>query len=417
MPWYCEIAEEIPWGKLEQLMYRTIDETKKRICKKPRRVLLLPPDKTRAHCGAGKMTEIFYNILKHEADVHVIPTLGQHIPHIIEDNKKMFGSIPQEKIHVHDAKHGCVYLGEVSAVSQNKDLADMIPISLNTMLMKDKWDLIISIGHVVPHEVFGFANHNKNYFIGLGGTDTIAASHIFSAFCGIEQQLGQMENSIRACFNRAETKFLAHLPNVYVLTVMKKNEKGEHIHTGLFIGNDFDTYLQAANLSQKQNVHTFNEPVKKIVCYVPNAESTWLANKAIYRTRMAIKDGGELIIIAPELKRFGEQKDIDLLIRKYGYAGSVKLRELYKEKSELHALAHGIAHLIHGSGDGKFSITYATDRLSKQELNQVNYNHISLSKAMSLYKPEGQKEGWREFNNDDTFYFIPNPATGLWTSA
>jgi hypothetical protein len=39
------------------------------------------------------------------------------------------------------------------------------PIDLNTT--DERANLIINIGHVVPHEVLGFANHNKNYIIGL----------------------------------------------------------------------------------------------------------------------------------------------------------------------------------------------------------------------------------------------------------
>jgi nickel-dependent lactate racemase len=227
--------------------------------------------------------------------------------------------------------------------------------------MEEKWDLIINIGHVVPHEVLGFANHNKNYFIGLGGKDLICASHMMAASCGIENNLGCLITPVRACFNRAEDRFLAHLPDLYVQVVMARDSSNRLVHTGLYVGDDLDTYLAAARQSREQNITVFDRPVSKIVCVMQADEfvSTWVANKAIYRTRMAIADRGELLIIAPGLKRFGEQPEVDALIRKYGYRGTGYTLEHYRRQSDMQDLAHATAHLIHGSSEGRFRIAYA----------------------------------------------------------
>src|SRR4029078_2612022 len=75
MPWITERGAEITWDRLHQLMEQTVAEARRRICAKPKRVLLLPPDITRMHSGAGKLTEILYNLLAGEAEIHVIPTL------------------------------------------------------------------------------------------------------------------------------------------------------------------------------------------------------------------------------------------------------------------------------------------------------------------------------------------------------
>src|SRR6476659_5611629 len=365
MPWITERAPEISWPRLQQLMEQTVAEARRRICAKPKRVLLLPPDITRMHSGAGRLTEMLYNRLSGEADVHVIPTLGQHVPHTKEENQKMFGSIPNERIHSHDWRGGCVEIGEISGryvdeVTQGA--ADWpMPIVLNRMLMEGPWDLIINIGHVVPHEVLGFANHNKNYFIGLGGKELICAAHMAAACCGIENNLGNLLTPVRQCFNWAEEKFLGGLPDFYVQVVLARDERGNLAHTGVFVGDDLETYLGAARQAREQNITALDEPLRKVVCVMQGDEffSTWVANKAVYRTRMALADDGELIIIAPGLKRFGEQPDVDTLIRKYGYCGTPRVMELYRQMADMQDLAHATAHLIHGSSEDRFRITYA----------------------------------------------------------
>lgn len=44
--------------------------------------------------------------------------------------------------------------------------------------------LIISVGQVVPHEVMGMANFNKNLFVGVGGVEAINLSHFIGAVHG-----------------------------------------------------------------------------------------------------------------------------------------------------------------------------------------------------------------------------------------
>ncbi len=306
MPWIAEKSTHIGWPGLEQLMQQTASESRRRVCPRPKRVLLLPPDITRAHSGVGRLTELLYHEFAAEADVHVIPTLGQHVPHTPEENRRMFGAIPNERIHAHDWRDGCVQVGEVPAEvvkSACGGVADWpIPVWLNRILIEDPWDLVINVGHVVPHEVLGFANHNKNYFIGLGGKDTICASHMLAATCGIENNLGNLVTPTRACFNWAEQQMLDRLPDLYVQVVLARGSDGQLVHTGVYVGDDLETYLQAARQSRDENITVLEEPLEKIVCVMQADEfaSTWVANKAIYRTRMALTDGGELVIIAPD---------------------------------------------------------------------------------------------------------------------
>jgi nickel-dependent lactate racemase len=422
MPWITERASEITWPRLQQLMEQTIAEARRRICAKPKRVLLLPPDITRMHSGAGRLTEMLYNLLSSEADVHVIPTLGQHVPHTPEENRTMFGAIPNERIHAHDWRGGCVDVGEipgryVDEVTQGAANWDM-PIVLNRMLMEEPWDLIINVGHVVPHEVLGFANHNKNYFIGLGGKNLICAAHMAAASCGIENNLGNLITPLRACFNRAEDEYLAQLPDLYVQVVLARNDNDQLVHTGVHIGDDLETYLDAARQSREQNITLFDEPIQKIVCVMQGDEffSTWVANKSVYRTRMALADGGELIVIAPGLKRFGEQPEVDAFIRKYGYVGTERVMEQYQRNADMQDLAHATAHLMHGSSEGRFTITYAPGHMNKAEIEGVNFCYADISEMIDRYQPGNRKQGWNTTADGERFYFIPTPSAGLWAT-
>jgi nickel-dependent lactate racemase len=365
---------------------------------------------------------MLYQLFKDEADVEVIPTLGQHVPHTAAENRLMFGSIPHERIKAHDWRGGCVDVGEVPGqfvAEVTQGAADWpLPIVLNRSLICDSWDLIINIGHVVPHEVLGFANHNKNYFIGLGGKDLICAAHMAAASCGIENNLGNLITPVRACFNRAETEYLGHLPDLYVQVVLARNRRGKLVHTGCYVGDDLETYLQAARQSRDENITLFDVPLEKIVCVMQGDEyfSTWVANKAIYRTRMALADGGELIIIAPGLKRFGEQPDVDALIRKYGYVGSARVLDQYSQRADMQDLTHATAHLLHGSSEDRFRITYAPGHLSQRDIESVNYEYMDIGAATARYRPEESAPGWNATADGERYYFIPTPSAGLWAT-
>ena len=420
MSWFYEEGT-LSKENILALVHQAAEEALDRFCDSPKKVLLLPPDITRAHSGAGWITEEFYKIFAATADVHLIPTLGQHVPHTPKQNAWMFGSVPKSKIHVHDWRGGSKRIGEVSAAfvkEISKGKADWeIPVSLNKMLLDEKWDIIINIGHIVPHEVLGFANHNKNYFIGLGGKETICASHMMAACCGIENNLGQLITPLRACYNEAEDQYLSELPDFYFQVVMAYDDAGNLGHTGVYVGDDLETYLMGAKASREKNI-TVVPPLEKVVAVMQGDEfySTWVANKAIYRTRKAMADGGELLIIAPGLKRFGEQEDVDQLIRKYGYCGTEKVMKLWKTEPVLQDLTHGTAHLIHGSSEGRFKITYAPGRLTKQEMESVGFGYADLAATVKRYDPAKMKNGFNTMPDGEKVYYISTPSAGLWTT-
>jgi nickel-dependent lactate racemase len=423
LPWFTIEQEALSQQQIADSCSRLLAEARSRINKRLERVLLLPPDLTRAHSGAGRITELLFRELDASgAHVEVIPTLGQHVPHTPQENKWMFGSIPEERIFAHDWREGVTRIGSIPGsylAETTAGVADWeIPIDLNTKLIAEPWDLVINIGHVVPHEVLGFANHNKNYFIGLGGKESICASHIAAAVYGIENNLGCVVTPLRACFNFAEEKFLKKLPDCYIQIVMQRDSANQLVTSGLFVGDDIETYLMAARRSREQNITVFDKPLKEIVAVMQADEfrATWVANKAIYRTRMAIADGGELLIIAPGVERFGEQPDVDALIRKYGYKGTPRTLSLYKTEADMQAIPHAVAHLIHGSSEGRFNITYAPGHLSKQEIEQVGYRYADLGEMQERYNRTVMKEGWNTMPDGEEIFYISTPSAGLWAT-
>jgi nickel-dependent lactate racemase len=292
------------------------------------------------------------------------------------------------------------------------------PAQLNKLVMNGGHDLILSVGQVVPHEVVGMANYNKNLFIGTGGPEGINKSHFVGAVYGMERIMGKADTPVRKLLNYASGNFIPHLPVVYVQTVIGRDESGKLVIRGLFIGDDEEVFRLASELSLKVNFTVLDEPLKKAVVYLDPAEfkSTWLGNKSIYRTRMAMADEGELIILAPGLKEFGEDDEIDRLIRKYGYRGTPATLKAVDENPELTNNLSAAAHLIHGSSEGRFSITYCPGNLTREEIESVNFKYSDLSTMLKRYDPVKLHEGINKLPDGDEIYYISNPAVGLWAA-
>jgi nickel-dependent lactate racemase len=294
-------------------------------------------------------------------------------------------------------------------------ISDPIDVEVNNHILNKSYDLIISIGQVVPHEVVGMANYSKNIFVGCGGSNMINQSHMLGAFYGLERIMGRDFSPVRKVFDYAEENFINDVPLMYVLTVTTQ-VGGKVILHGLFIGRNRKLFEEAVKLSQEKNLIYVEKPLKKVVVYLDEREfkSTWLGNKAIYRTRMAIEDGGELIILAPGVKKFGEDDRNDELIRKYGYIGRKNILELVKKNEDLKGNLSVAAHLIHGSTDGRFEITYAVEKLTREEIEQANFKYEPLSEAYKKYNPAKLKDGFNTLPNGEEIFYISNPALGLW---
>jgi len=447
-------------------------------------VLILPPDFTRYHSQAGKLTRMvceYYGYVpvttasadtdqkepeakkpkvQQEGDesrrarpnIEIMPALGTHAPMTDEEIRKMFGDElakkQSETFRVHDWRNDVVTIGHVPSelvLAATRGMVDEPwPAQLNKLVwskrvpagsdksseqqqegdgaasVMPKKPLVLSIGQVVPHEVMGMANFNKNLFVGTGGVEAINLSHFIGAVYGMENMMGKQRNPLRDILNYASEKYLEkELDLWYILTVVAPDPNAaagdELCVRGLYIGRDIKCYSNACDLSLKVNFTMLEKPVSRMVTYLDPDEfhSTWLGNKAIYRTRMAMADGGELIILAPGVSRFGEDERVDVLIRKYGYRGTPAVMKAMNDNQELKDSLSAVAHLIHGSSEGRFKVTYCPGHLTKAEIESVGFQYADLDEMSARYDIGKLTTGWQS-DQDGEFFFIRNPALGLW---
>ena len=384
-----------------------------------KKVLIIPPDITRLNSGGGIITSLYYELLE-GVHVDVLPALGTHVPMTREEQIAFFGdSIPADRFLIHDWRNDVTKIGEVPAdyVHKVSDglMNESMDVEVSNYVLDPSYDLILSIGQVVPHEVVGMANYTKNIVVGCGGSRFINMSHMLGAVCGLEQIIGKDHSPVRKVFDYAEENFISKLPVLYVLTVTVTEGENTDI-IGLYIGTGRDGFNRAVELSKKHNLIYLDSPIKTCVVWLDEREfhSTWLGNKAIYRTRIAMADDGHLIIIAPGVKMFGEDAEIDRLIRKIGYIGRDRVLALCKTEPKLQDNLSAAAHLIHGSTEGRFKVSYATLKLSKDEIEGVAYNHIPYDEAISKYNPKILKTGYNTLHDGEEVFFIENPMLGLW---
>jgi nickel-dependent lactate racemase len=400
---------EIKAGLFEAL--RALGERKK--------VLAVPPDFTRFHSKAGELTEMVWEFYG-DALTDVLPALGTHTAMTDRQIATMFGETPRELFRVHDWRNDIVTLGEVPGefvreVSEGK-VEYSWPAQVNKLLREGGHDLILSVGQVVPHEVVGMANGSKNIFIGTGGVMGIHRSHFLGAVYGMERMMGRADTPVRRVLNYASEHFGKLLPQiVYVQTVVNKNAAGELVIRGMFIGDDNECFERAAALSLKCNFLMMDREIKKAVVYLDPQEfhSTWLGNKSVYRTRMALADGAELIVLAPGVREFGEDRMIDVLIRRYGYCGTPATLEAVKHDAELASNLSAAAHLIHGSSEGRFTIRYCPGHLTREEIEGVHFAYGDLAEYAAKYDPAKLVDGWNVVEGEEIFY-VSNPGLGLW---
>ena len=383
------------------------------------RVLLAGPDITRYHSGAGAIACQLYEKLSPFAHVDLIPALGSHDPMTREELALMYPSIPEDRVLVHNWRTETVRLGEIPAaaivqLSEGK-LSYSIDVRVNRHLVETPYDLIISIGQVVPHEVIGMANHIKNILVGLGGKDILDKTHYLGAVYGMERMMGRIDTPVRRVMDMAAERYLAALPLRYIQTVVGRGSGAELAMRGLFAGSGKRPFIEAARLAQKVNLDLLDRPIHKAVVWLPPGEfrSTWLGNKAIYRTRMAMADGGELIILAPSVRQFGEDMGIDALIRRHGYLGTPHTLDCVQASQELRENLSAAAHLIHGSSEGRFRITYAPGHLTREEIEGVGFEYAELEPLTRRYDPARLADGFNWVDGEEIF-FVSNPGLGLW---
>jgi len=406
-PTYAFRSEEI-----KEVVFAALDKLGAR-----KKVLAIPPDFTRFHSRAGELMQYVYAYYGDRL-TDILPALGTHFPMTDEEIEKMYPGIPKSLFRVHNWREDVLSIGTVPGEFV-KEISEgavdyPMPVQVNRLLLEGGFDLILSLGQVVPHEVIGMANYNKNIFVGAGGAECINKSHFIGAVYGMERIMGRTSGPVRKVLNYASDNFTQNLPIVYLQTVISAGNDGLQMR-GLYIGDDFECFEKASNLSLETNFRMMYREMKKVVVYLDPEEfrSTWLGNKSIYRTRMAIADNGELIVLAPGLQQFGEDATNDILIRKYGYVHTPHVLQYVKENEDLQRNLSVAAHLIHGTSEGRFRITYCPGHLTRDEIEGVGFQYADLGEMMKKYDPAVLKDGWNKVDGEE-IYYVSNPALGLW---
>ena len=403
----CAFSRE----EIKQALFSVFDKLGPR-----RKVLAIPPDFTRFHSRAGELTQYACEYYGSRL-TDILPALGTHSPMTEAEISKMFPGVPHSLFRVHNWREDVVSLGVVPGEYVKEVSAGAAsypwPAQVNRLLAEGGYDLILSLGQVVPHEVIGMASYNKNIFVGTGGAEGINKSHFIGASYGMERIMGRASNPVSKVLNYASEHFTSHLPIVYLQTVVSQGDDGLQMR-GLYAGDDSGCFEKAAALSLQVNFRMLDREMKKVVVYLDPEEfkTTWVGNKSIYRTRMAIADGGELIVLAPGIRRFGEDPANDRLIRKYGYVTTPQVLRYVDENKDLRDSLGVAAHLIHGTSEGRFTITYCPGQLTQQETESAGYRYAAPDKMMARYNPALLKDGWNEAGGEE-FYYISNPALGL----
>ena len=481
------LGEGFSDSALKRALFRALDKLEAE--KRREKVLIIPPDYTRLHSRAGLLTQFAYEYYGTRVQ-DIMPALGTHLPMSETQLRKMFGEkIPLSVFRVHDWRNEVETIGKVPAdlvlaASEGKANEEW-PAQLNRLVWNGGHDLVLSIGQVVPHEVMGMGNYNKNLLVGVGGADAIHFSHFIGAIYGMERMMGRADNPLRKILDYATDHFIKpKLPVVYVQTVIGtstphqapaddsaldeeiaklseenlalKRSNGELLREleeklkskgvssveleaaagkgeaegegseedfptkGLFISRERDCFEEAAKLSLRVNFTMLEKPLKKVVVMLDEEKysSTWIGNKAVYRTRMAIADGGELIILGPGVNTFGEDKEIDRVIRKYGYRTTPEVLEHLSNSRDLMKNLSAAAHLIHASSENRFTITWCPGKLSKEEIESVGFQYGDLNEMLKLYNVSELSEGENTVKladgKEEEIFYIPNPAGGLW---
>lgn len=384
-----------------------------------KQIFIIPPDITRVHSGAGALTRILWEEYRDNI-VSILPATGTHVPMTVQEIKRMYGEIPLNLFSTHNCRKDIVTLGTIPSSHIRKSSGGKLnydwPVQVNRIIADNAKSLIISVGQVVPHEVTGMANYNKNVFIGCGGYESISKSHYLGAVYGIERIMGKAINPVREIINLGERLFAGHLQILYVLTVVGPDPEGRPVVKGLYIGSDIECFNRASEFSAKINIKEISEAPEKIVVYLKPEEyrSTWLGNKAIYRTRRAIGIDGELVILAPGIDKFGEDPEIDRLIRKYGYRHADEVIDLVEKNNDLQENLGVAAHLIHGSPEGRFRVTYCTGGLGENEIRKSGFGYGNIEDKFEKYDITKLKEGYNTLADGEKIYYISNPGLGLW---
>ena len=361
------------------------------------RVLAIVPDKTR-----DDNTDILFpfatEFLKSKAveKLDVLIAQGTHISMTAAEKQAKIGFGDGEKIsdlgrvydHNWSSRDALVQIGELG-VEQVKAITNglyekPIALTINKLLAPGNYDHVLIFGATVPHEVAGFAGAAKYFFPGVAGPELTHATHWLGALAGIENTIGRIETPTRHLIEAAADFVDAQV--IAFTTVVTRGDDDRLRTHGLFAG-DFRASLRAgAEISKVVHIKYTGRKYSRVVALLDeHYDELWVGGKASYKLGGIIKDGGELIIYAPQMRCISETHGE--IIERYGYAAIEKMQELVAESGELEENLCVAAHLAHVAYAGRhdehgnivprFNITLAS-QIDEATCRRVNLGYMDF---------------------------------------
>ncbi len=394
---------------------------------KAKKIAIVAPDYSRLASQSGIIADA---LLRHfgERIAAILPALGTHVAMSKEEKREVFSTFSPNQFIDHDflnnVNHvGTIPKGDVEEATEIDDLYEL-PFYVNSSLIDGSFDLLISVAQLLPHEVIGISGGSKNILIGLGGRPTIEVSHYVSALWGIERTLGNPETPLRRLLNRGLEMLLQKSPPILFLnTVLNPNKQADrrliHIGAGLVTKDQpiDSTFASAAQVAVETNIFDLKAKFNEVIAYLEPKiyRSTWIGNKAIYRSRLLIADNATLRVVAPGVDRFGEDPSIDDTLRRYGYRGYEAIRQM-KVDGALDGNLAAAAHILHSSTFDRFKVEYVAPKLGREEMEAVGFLYgegDAISGGQSQPSHDGEEDVLYEVDDDGRLH-IYHPGVALW---
>jgi len=425
------LSEHSPWLTAERLC-ELIDRIVERCCQEWSRstgkVGLLIPERLRLQLGTASAVMAAYDAFiarGRQVELLVAATPGEaQSPAVIA---ALLPGVPAELIFCHAWRDAGISLGEVPRDVVAAHCGGMVdsplPITLNAALCDGRYDGLLNLELVLPHAQLGFTGPPQNLVWGHAGLATHQAAADLAARTGWENNLANLVPPLRQCLAWGAKELLngglIKLPPIAHLAIVCGDDSHRRrAPLALYAGPDDECYLLAALLARKQNVAALDEPLPRVVALLSGDQfdTLWSAVEVVSCLRMALNAGGELLLIAPGLIELSSDAATAALVARHGYAGAAELAAAARREPELAAEAVAAAHLRQGSTEGRFWITVATDGLDAETLRRANLKHVELSEAYLRYRPAHRRGGWNTTDDGEKFYYVPNPAEGLWST-
>jgi len=277
---------------------------------KGQKVLALIPDHTRS-LPLPALFRMVVDILHDVRQLDFMVALGTHPPMSEDSLNNLVGITAAERKsiykhigllnHAWDNPETLTSLGimeqdEIKALAGanwHPSLPDMVDIRINKAVLD--YDALLILGPTFPHEVVGLSGGAKYLFPGISGPDMINATHWLGALAQVVGTIGIKETPVRAMIHAA----VRRLPTPVTLAALVVTG---HNLAGMFIGDLYEAWSLAADLSSQRNIIWCEHPYQRVLSWAPPMyDELWTAAKAMYKLEPAVAVGGEVIIYAPHL--------------------------------------------------------------------------------------------------------------------